>query len=59
MVDTDYDGEVFNVALSDTPTRKQELVAGTYELPAPPDGAVVAVKVIDMLGEEAVAVITP
>jgi hypothetical protein len=53
MVDTDYDGETFNIALSDIPARKQDLVSGHYELPAPPEGATVAVKVIDMLGEEA------
>jgi len=52
MVDTDYDGEVFNVALSDIPARKQDLVEGRYELPAPRKGAAVAVKIIDMLGEE-------
>ena len=54
MIDSDYDGELFNVALSDIPPRKQDLVAGRYELPAPPPGATLAVKVIDMLGEEAV-----
>lgn len=54
MVDTDYDGKVFNVALSDIPPRKQDLVSGSYELPAPRAGATVAVKIIDMLGEEAI-----
>ena len=54
MIDTDYDGEVFNVALSDIPARKQDLVEGSYELPAPAKGDTVAVKIIDMLGEEAV-----
>jgi len=54
MIDTDFDGAVFNVALSDIPARKQDLVEGRYELPAPNKGATVAVKVIDMLGEETV-----
>ena len=54
LIDTDYDGEVFNVALSDIPARKQDLVSGRYELPAPKEGATVAIKVIDMLGEEAI-----
>lgn len=54
MVDTDYDGKVFNIALSDIPPRKQDLVSGSYELPVPREGATVAVKIIDMLGEEAV-----
>lgn len=52
MIDTDYDGEVFNVKLSDIPARKQDLVNGHYELPLTRKGATVAVKVIDMLGEE-------
>lgn len=52
LIDTQHDGEVFNVTLADVPTRKQDLVDGRYELPAPPAGTMVAVKVIDMLGEE-------
>jgi len=52
LIDTQYDGQVFNVALADVPERKQDLVNGRYELPAPPAGSTVAVKIIDMLGEE-------
>jgi len=52
LIDTQYDGQVFNVALADVPERKQDLVNGRYELPAPPSGSTVAVKIIDMLGEE-------
>jgi adenine-specific DNA-methyltransferase len=53
MVDPAYDGTVFNVALSDIPEKKTDLVQGAYEL-APPKAkkATVAVKIIDMLGEE-------
>ena len=54
LIDTAYDGEVFNVCLSDVPERKQDTVQGRYELPAPPPGSSVAVKIIDMLGEEIV-----
>ena len=54
LIDAAHDGRVFNVTLADVPARKQDLVAGRYELPAPPPGAAVAVKVIDMLGEELV-----
>lgn len=57
LIDANHDGAVFNVALSDVPERKQDLVSGRYELPAPPVGARVAVKVIDMLGEELVQVL--
>ena len=52
LIDTQYDGQVFNVALADVPERKQDPVNGRYELPAPLAGSTVAVKIIDMLGEE-------
>ncbi|MHB8844410.1 MAG: DNA methyltransferase [Nitrospirota bacterium] len=52
MIDAAYDGKVFNVALSDVPEKKTDLVQGSYELPAPGGDATVAVKIIDMLGEE-------
>lgn len=59
LIDTDHDGQVFNVALADVPERKQDFVAGRYELPAPKNGATVAVKIIDMLGEECIVVASP
>ena len=59
LIDTQHDGDIFNVTLADVPARKQDLVAGRYELPAPPAGAAVAVKVIDMLGEECVVRLQP
>lgn len=52
LIDTDYQGEVFTITLADVPERKPDLVQGRYQLPAPPAGARVAVKIIDMLGEE-------
>ncbi|MBT3067334.1 site-specific DNA-methyltransferase [Rhodoferax sp. U11-2br] len=58
LIDADHDGAVFNVTLADVPERKQDLVAGRYELAAPPVGSVVAVKVIDMLGEERIVSLT-
>jgi hypothetical protein len=56
MIDTDYDGQVFNVVFSDVPEKKTDLVKGTYELPISKEGATVAVKIIDMLGEEVLEV---
>ena len=58
LIDAAHDGNVFNVTLADVPERKQDLVAGSYELAAPPIGSVVAVKVIDMLGEERIVSIS-
>ena len=55
MIDTSYDGEVFDVGMSDVPERKTDLVVGKYEVPAPPSPSVVAVKITDMLGEEVIA----
>ena len=57
MIDTAYDGKVFNVSLSDVPARKNDLVDGNYELSAPGGRKTkVAVKIIDMLGEEVLVV---
>jgi hypothetical protein len=56
MIHTAYDGKVFNVALCDVPEKKSDLVKGSYELPAPKGKTKVAVKIIDMLGEEVVEV---
>jgi len=52
MIDTAYDGKIFNVAVSDVPEKKTDLVSGNYDLPFPDDKTTVAVKIIDMLGEE-------
>jgi DNA modification methylase len=54
MIDPAFDGNVFNVALTDVPERKTDFVRGRYELAAPPGPTTVAVKIIDMLGEEVV-----
>ena len=56
LIDSAYDGQVFNVTLSDVPERKSDLVSGRYDLPAPNAETTVAVKVIDMLGEEVLVV---
>ncbi len=58
MIDPAYNGEAFNVALSDIPQKKDDLVSGRYELPAPEGDTRVAVKIIDMLGEEVLIVQT-
>lgn len=52
LVDPDYDGEVFRISLADIPERKVDLVSGRYEVPVGGTARTVAVKLIDMLGEE-------
>jgi hypothetical protein len=53
---TGYDGKAFNIALSDLPDKKSDFVFGKYELPAPMPKTTVAVKIVDMLGEEVLVV---
>jgi hypothetical protein len=52
MIDPAYDGEVFRIGLADVPERKDDLVAGEYEVETPKGKTTVAVKIVDMLGEE-------
>lgn len=52
LVDTDYNGEVFKIRFSDVPEKQNDLVKGEYELEISEKPTKVAVKVIDMLGEE-------
>lgn len=52
LVDTDYDGEVFKIGFSDVPEKQNDLVKGEYELEISEKPTKVAVKIIDMLGEE-------
>ena len=46
-------------SFSDVPERKADFVSGRYELIAPKDQTTVAVKVIDMLGEEVLVALVP
>ncbi len=57
MIESAYDGKVFNVALADVPERKQDYVQGHYEISAPSGSTtVLAVKITDMLGEEVLVI---
>jgi DNA modification methylase len=55
MIDPAYNGQSFNIALTDLPEKKTDLVSGSYTLPAPEGKTTVAVKIVDMLGEEVVS----
>ena len=55
MIDSAYDGKVFNITLSNVPEKKNDLVVGKY-LVGVSDGATLAVKLTDMLGEEVLVV---
>ena len=58
MIDPAWNGDSFTIALTDLPEKKTDLVTGTYELPAPDGQTTVAVKIVDMLGEEVVITAT-
>ncbi|RXJ77077.1 site-specific DNA-methyltransferase [Arcobacter sp. F155] len=48
MIDTNYDGSVFEPSIVDIPEKK-ELVSGSYELPE--DAGTIAIKITDLLSE--------
>ncbi len=54
LIDTDYTGERFDIVESDVPQKKADFVEGEYTVSLPRPDARVAVKIIDMLGEETV-----
>lgn len=56
LIDTDYDGKSFKITESDLPKKKSDFIKGKYEIKLPRTGAKVAVKIVDMLGEEVLTV---
>lgn len=56
LIDFDYNGEAFNICLSDVPKKKTDLVTGEYEFDLPNPNSKIAVKIVDMLGEEVLVV---
>ena len=56
LIDNNYDGKTFHIVYSDVPERKDDLVKGEYQIEIPDEKAKVAVKIIDMLGEEVINV---
>ena len=56
LIDTDYAGEYFNIVESDVPENHEDLIKGEYTVSLPRPDARVAVKIIDMLGEETIEI---
>jgi len=52
LIDTNYDGKTFHIVYSDVPEKKDDLIKGKYELEIPKNKTKIAVKIVDMLGEE-------
>ena len=56
LIDTDYTGEHFKIVERDVPEDKEDFIKGEYTVSLPRPDARVAVKIIDMLGEETVEI---
>jgi len=56
LIDTNYDGKTFHIVYSDVPEKKNDLVKGKYELEIPKTKTKIAIKIVDMLGEEVIIV---
>ena len=54
LIDNNYDGKTFHIVYSDVPEKKDDLIKGEYEIEILENKTVVAVKIIDMLGEEVI-----
>jgi len=52
LIDTNYDGKTFHIVYSDVPEKKTDLIIGKYEIEIPQSKTKIAVKIVDMLGEE-------
>ncbi len=56
LIDTNFGGDTFHIVFSDVPEKKTDLVMGKYELEIPEEKTMIAVKIIDMLGDEVLIV---
>ena len=56
-IDADYNGSVFKPTVQDAPLKKKDIVQGVYRLPVSSVGERIAVKTIDILGEEVLVVV--
>jgi len=54
LIDNDYDGQIFHIVYSDIPQKNYEVIDGEYEIEIPENKTVVAVKIIDILGNETI-----
>jgi DNA modification methylase len=52
LIDTNYNGNTFHIVYSDVPKKKNDLVKGKYEIEIANSMTTIAIKIIDMLGEE-------
>ncbi len=58
LIDPAYDGRIFRARLADAPPGRRSGICGRYEIPLPTSGQAVAIKLVDVLGEEALEVLS-
>lgn len=56
LIDTGYNGKTFNICISDVPEKKKDFVKAKYEFGLKGKKHKIAVKIIDMMGEEVLIV---
>jgi len=56
LIDTNYNGNTFHIVYSDVPEKKNDLIKGKYEIEIPAEKVKIAIKIIDMLGEEVLSI---
>ena len=56
LIDTNYDDKTFHIVYSDVPKKKDDLIKCKYELEISEKKTKIAVKIVDMLGEEVLIV---
>ncbi len=52
LIDVDYNGKSFNICISDVPEKKKDFIKAKYEFDIKDKKQKIAVKVVDMMGEE-------
>ena len=52
LIDSNYNGKNFNICISDVPERKKDFIKAKYEFDIKDKKQKIAVKVVDMMGEE-------
>lgn len=55
-IDPNYNGKVFRAVIVDIPKSKKDLIKGFYKINIPIVKTKVAIKIVDVLGEEILAV---
>ena len=51
-IDWSYNGNIFTPTTHDSPRKKQDMIQGKYAAPTKQCGSTIAVRIVDMLGEE-------